>query len=294
MRHILLFESDLATNTDYLQSEWGRSALPWFVYRGPNGNQAFFARWILSPGATSKGGYLTGLRSGLLPASLAEWEAWSHQLLGEGCVVDTFLAHANRYGVETPSLWVMLPYPSEQLEKDRIQAVTDWADTVRSRWAKRFGRSGPRLEGLVWGREAIPDGDVSLVRAFNGWAGKRGLSTMWLANYGSAHVSEWKDLGFAESALFSNYTGKGPYPKQWLEATVSFACYYQNGLQCVYGSGLRFAENCYLEYLDAARAYVNSGGKGPIVHRFLFPPLHAGIKPSSPLYEAIYSIVGRG
>lgn len=295
MQHIRFIESDVGAREDVWQHAWMTKVLPWLIHQGPQGKTAFFTEWILSPGVTSAGYYLTGLRGGLRPAPYAEWKAWSHDLLGKGHAIDTLLALADHYGVKPLSLWVMLPYPYEQQEERRGKAVQKWAETVRYLWMKRFGLSGHRLEGFVWGREAIPDGDLQLVRSFNEWVRNYDLHTMWLANYGSTHVQDWRRLGFTQSALYSNYTGNGPYPKQWLDASMSFASIHHMGLQCIYGSSQRFAPNSQKHYLDAAVAYRNAGGKGPIVHRFASSVRHERDSASTPIYEDLYRIVtGKG
>ncbi len=294
MQHLLMMENALAASAHDMQHRWSSKAAPWLVHTGAQGKTVFFADWILSPGATGKGNFLNGLRGGIRPASPAEWMEWTQLLFNKGMALDTLLSLSNRYGIKPLSLWIMLPYCYEQQERVRLKALLEWAGTVRSLWVKRFGLSGHRLEGFVWGREAIPDGDIQLVQAFNEWVRNCGLNTMWLANYGSTHVQEWNRIGFTHVSIFSNYTGKGPYTKQWLDAAMSYAIIHHMGLQSVYGAGLRFEESSHGDYLNAVASYRLSGGEGPVVHRFI--PCSRGEVPgpSSPIYEAMYRTVHGG
>lgn len=271
MNHMLMLQLPLMQSLTEVSAYIDRHVSPWLTYASEEGELPLFRQLLLYPGPTPDRRFIDGLRCGLRPATLKEWTLWSDMLCGLGKA----LAHlnSNKRGMdgEVLTYWVMLPYPFSQQGQDRLNRLMAWTLEFLEQWVQYSSGSGAnqQLAGFVWGRECILGRDVELVQAYNRWLSSLAYPVLWLPNYGSYHVGEWAQLGFRFTALFSNYTGQGPYDQTWLDNSTIYAAANSLGWQSVYGYGPRFSAAHPHAYLQATENYMQLSGTGPIVHRLV-------------------------
>ncbi len=197
------------------------------------------------------------------PSDLHDWQLWIDSLFSP----DGNLHALNSVlGNEKRDVWISIPYPHPfqscfghaegrnldfNVEDDRFTAVKWWLDRFLHRWSMESKlHSKLDLRGFLWQREAIDELDEALVKRVNAEIHSRKLLSMWLPNYGSYGVLEWKKLGFHVVALNSNYYGNTNYDHNWIKNTTMFAKYYQTGMQIVWGKGLIYNNTHLLDYLN--------------------------------------------
>lgn len=194
-------------------------------------------------------------------ADQTDWLQWIDELFRP----DVNLPALNACARDAVDVWIGLPYPhlfqtrfgqvngrdlNFDETDDRVIAVSWWIDQFMLRWQQEKGAYGKlQLRGFLWCREAVlPHEDLHLVKAVNDCVHRHGLLSLWLPNYGSYLVDQWAELGFDISALSSNYRGNTHYQSDWLTNTSMAARVYNNGMQVVFGKGLIFSDNHYLDY----------------------------------------------
>lgn len=197
------------------------------------------------------------------PSRKRDWQLWIETLFAKNANLHALYDAAGDYKLD---VWVTIPYPhtsqrdfgevrDEDLdfrkEADRIRAIRWWLDRFLQRW-KSETKLHDKLtfRGFVWQREAIDEADAELVKKVNGMIHRRSCLSMWLPNYGSSGVINWRDFGFDMAILNSNYYGNTAYDHTWINNTCTFAKYYNNGIQINYGKGLIYNDTHLLDYLN--------------------------------------------
>lgn len=269
-----------------------------------------FGSLLAAPLQSSNGRYLTGLQAGFDPARKEDWREWADALFSRGRWLSTAQKIVTSHRLPTVEIWMTLPYPrrtdnyfgkvrGEKLtftnEADRISALQWWiqyaADGfkkyVHDKWGAGLTTPALRLRGMVWGREGISEHDKNVVIQTNRLLRSIGLESMWLPNFGTAYLSEWRELGFDRVSLFSNYTGRTEYGIDMLKNASHFALSQRTGLQVVCGKGVRFDDTHYANYVAQTKAYVSAGGSGPIVYRFPNHSLYSLYRDNIDLYRQV-------
>ncbi|MCI3926244.1 DUF4855 domain-containing protein [Paenibacillus sp. TRM 82003] len=257
---------------------------PIVTYVHPSGaRRPFFTELMLLPLQSGRGRFYCGLYAGYEHARKEDWLEWIDFLFAPGVGLDACARVAERHGMTELKIWLMLPYPppgdylyvsgdrnqSFDSRHHRLIALQSAVETIVERWERSFRDAPIRLMGFVWGREGIPESDAELAFICNERISTFGLERMWLPNYRSNRVIEWRELGFSQVAIFPNYTGNSEYGKEWLQNTSKFAALNRMGIQIVNGKGTRFDRRHPKEYFKMANTYRRQGGEGPFV--FTFP-----------------------
>lgn len=197
------------------------------------------------------------------PSRKKDWLLWIETLFAPDANLNALYEVAGNRKLD---VWVSIPYPhsfqkefgevrDEDLDfsdlGDRVRAVRWWLDRFISRWNSE-SKLHDRLtfRGFVWQREAIDANDEELVRRVTGLVQRRNYLSMWLPNYGSNGVINWKDYGFNLAILNSNYYGNTSYDYTWINNTCTFAKYYNTGIQINFGKGLIYNDTHLLDYLN--------------------------------------------
>lgn len=256
---------------------------PLTLYSHEDGRRCpFFTEFLLAPQQSSRGRFYCGLYAGYDHARKEDWSEWVDWLFMKEQGVHALATVADLNGIQEIGVWLMLPYPPpgdymyEQgkrprrfnIQLHRLLALHDAIETVIERWSRFYARTPVRLRGFVWGRQGIPEADVEVVEMCNEWIASLGLERLWMANYRSNRVIEWRELHFSAIALFANYTGRSEYGKDWLYNTGKFAALNGMGIQVVNGRGVIYDPNHADLYLEMVKKYFKQGGRGPLVYTF--------------------------
>lgn len=209
------------------------------------------------------------------PAEQSDWSHWLEELFRPGI----HLSALNTLAEREVDVWIGLPYPHRiqsqfglvgdhvldfEDENDRLAAVEWWIDHFLQRWqCTQDAHSNLHLCGFLWPRDTIlPCEDAALVCQINARIHARLMLTMWLPNYGSYLVDQWRDLGFDVAAISPNFYGHTECPREWISYASKFAQDYATGMQIVFGKGLIFDETHHIDYfnlgLDEYNGYMKS------------------------------------
>ncbi|WP_161524648.1 DUF4855 domain-containing protein [Alteribacter lacisalsi] len=199
-------------------------------------------------------------------AEKQDWDWVIDELFRSGRNIDA----AQQAARTKTDIWVCLPYPGPgqrsfgrvngkvldfTVEDDRYAAVIDWADRFLARWKEEEGKlTKLTFRGFVWQREAILLPDRPLVTRVNAALKNRKVKTIWLPNYGSAGVIDWKERGFDLVGVNPNYYGNTDHDLNWMRNTAVFTKHYGMGLQINYGKGYIFNDTHLLDYLNLGTA----------------------------------------
>lgn len=195
-------------------------------------------------------------------AEREDWELYAAMLFAKNRCLQA--AQATAHG--KLDIWITLPYPVQQQKKfgiiggkrisfenrpDRVTALKWWLKFFLERW-EREKSAYPKLtlRGFAWQREVILEEDIDLVKKVNQLVHRRRLQVLWLPNYGSNHVTGWKELGFDAVCINPNYYGNTHHDVNWINNAAAFARAYRTGLQINYGRGIIFNETHLLDYLN--------------------------------------------
>lgn len=197
------------------------------------------------------------------PADLTDWLQWLQALFAPEANLH---ALARLAGDRKPDVWITLPYPHPsqshfgviqgrmpnfQTDEDRVMAMLWWADQLLARWKTDVAlQKRLQLRGFVWPKEMLDEDDARIVPQVNTGIKARGLLSMWLPNYGAAHVIEWRELGFDVAVLYSNYTGHSSFERPWLTNAAMFAKTLHTGIQIVWGTGQMYNQTHPLDYFN--------------------------------------------
>lgn len=195
------------------------------------------------------------------PSDITDWLLWADALFLPNLNLN---ALADVAGNEKRDVWVSIPYPHPfqksfgtvggrvlnfLLEDDRLEAVKWWIDQFLVRWNKNAHlHQNLDFRGFLWQREAIDANDEPLAARVNEWIHKKGCLSMWLPNYGSFGVMNWKKMGFDVTAVNTNYTGNTSYDYKWIQYSSLFSATYHTGMQMIWGKGLIYSDNHHLDY----------------------------------------------
>lgn len=195
------------------------------------------------------------------PSDLTDWLMWADALFLQDLNLN---ALASAIGTSKRDFWVSLPYPHPfqrsfgfvgtrnldfQSEDDRVDAVWWWLDQFLDRWkAQTHLHDKLDFRGFVWQRGSVDAGDENLVIMTNVAIRRKGYLSMWLPNYGSAGVIDWKKWGFDVATVFPNYTGNTTYDVNWIKQASLFSAAFRTGLQLAWGKGLLFDDHHHLNY----------------------------------------------
>lgn len=217
------------------------------------------------------------------PADQTDWLDWIEHLFSANLNLEALQQAA---ALDEVDVWISLPYPhpmqtqfgtvAEQMltfdsEQDRIDAVLWWVEQFLQRWAQEKARYPKlRLRGFQWQRESIDSIDEPIVKAVNQAIAQTSYQTIWLANYGSYGVDNWKSLGFTNIAIHSNYTGNTTHDFNWIHHAANYAKYYHTGLQITYGKGMIYSDGHFIDYLNFGLPWVQ-GYMSEVLVVFQFP-----------------------
>jgi len=284
---------------------------PVLIYRGADGQiRPLFSEIVFAPGRTSRGRYLCDLYAAYDPAEAEDWQEWAHVLYQPAGMLQAAVEIARRYALPEIGIWIRLPYPliyerasdvgetvRSELAKERADRLVSWAREVQQLWEHtehELIRERLKLRGFVWGRESIPSHDVRVATAVNEQLSERGLETLWLANYRSLHILEWrKTLQFSQVALYPNYTGNTEYDRSWLHYTAQYAAIHHIGIQMIVGRGRLYGHQHVQDYMEFLEQYNGKGGSGPIVYRFPNQSIVDVYQQRRDLYDLIYRSCSR-
>lgn len=174
--------------------------------------------------------------------------------------------HAAALNNRQLDIWIVLPYPPSlqnnfgiinnislnfEQENDRFIALMWWITSFLERW-KKESHLHPTLtfRGFTWQRDVINHEDISLVKRVNDYIHSQNLLSMWLPNYGSHGVLDWKSLGFNTTCINPNYYGNTDPDYKWINYTAKFAKSYNAGIQIYFGKGFIFNDVHLLDYLN--------------------------------------------
>jgi hypothetical protein len=292
--------------------EWTYEEIkPLLVYRTKDGADVpFFTNLLVAP-LQHNDRFLCGLCTGYNPARKREWKEWANKLFTRGCFLSTVHKTSVKYNLPQIDVWITLPYPragqndfgfidnqplSFLKQEDRKKAIIWWIHYIIGGFEKyvigkwKVDTSAPRLRlrGFVWGRDSISDCDNELVSHCNDSIRRLQLESLWLTNYGTASLTEWKKLGFNHVSIFSNYTGKTVYGVSLLQNTIRFALINKTGVQMICGKGPRFDTKHFTEYLNQKIIYIKNSGPGPVIYRFPNHSLYQLYKKQSDLYHQVF------
>lgn len=195
------------------------------------------------------------------PSDLTDWLLWADVLFLKDLNLE---ALAKISGFRKRECWVSIPYPHPfqrsfghvgtrnldfQVEADRLEAVHWWLDQFLKRWrANRHLHQKLNFKGFLWQRSAIDESDENLVIQVNKRIHRLGFLSMWLPNFGSYGVLDWKKWGFDVTAIYPNYSGNSNYDASWIKNASLFAAAHHTGIQLAWGKGLTYNENHHLDY----------------------------------------------
>lgn|GEM_PF-1803986 len=279
---------------------------PLLTYKHLNGSQSpFFTELLLVPQRSSRGRFYCGLYSGYKHPQKADWLEWIEWLFNRINGPYLLADMANHHEIQELGIWLMLPYPpygdymyesgsgskSFNLRLLRLTALQNAIDMIVARWELEFSATPLKLRGFAWGREGMPQHDFEIVSLCNEWIESHGLERLWLPNYRAAHVIEWKELGFSQTAIFSNYTGNSNLGKDWINQTYQFAALNRMGIQLVNGKGFIYDRTHFIEYLARLDAYKLQGGTGPFVYSFPNGSPYELYRSNRMVYDKMYEAV---
>lgn len=299
---MIVLESMHGVKGDHSHDWYTNELAPVLIYWTRNGRAyPFFTELIFSPGRSSTGRFYCDLYAGYDPATREDWEEWTEQLYREDGMLHAAATVARQNLIPDVGIWIRLPYPlisdrpfdpmqgySLATDSHRFIALSEWIGQVMSRWEQQ--RISPRLSlrGFVWGREAIPLHDVALVQSCNEMLRELRLESIWLANYRSLHVADWKSLGFSSVAVYPNYTGATEYDVSWLQHTALYTALNHIGIQMICGQGRLYSAAHFYEYGKFLKQYIRNGGSGSVVYRFPNWSLAEIYEDNRRLYRSIY------
>lgn len=216
------------------------------------------------------------------PSEMIDWLQWIDALF----VPDANLHALHRLADEEKlDVWVSVPYPHPfqrnfgtvqgrnldfEVAIDRLTAVLWWLDQFVARW-EESSHLHDKLEfrGFLWQREVIDDDDEMIVKWVNASIHSKKLLCMWLPNYGSARVINWRELDFHVVALHSNFSGNPNYDSSWISNACLFSRYYQTGIQVTWGKGMMYNDTHQLDYFNLGlKEYSNYMTDSFIVYQF--------------------------
>lgn len=239
------------------------------------------------------------------PSDITDWIMWADGLFLPNLNLQALAAVA---GKSKRDVWVSIPYPHPmqnkfgvvgsrmldfQKEEDRLAAVVWWMDLFLQRWRNnRHLHSQLQLRGFLWQREAADANDIPLIGKVNQHIHQLGYRAMWLPNYGSYGVTEWRDLGFDVTAINTNYTGNTSYDYKWIQNAALFAATYHNGLQILWGKGLIYSNRHQLDYWNLGLPrYCDYMQKSFLVYSFPNQRLDQIYRTQSSDYIKLYTFV---
>lgn len=233
----------------------------------------FFTELLFTPGRSTKGRFYCDLYAGYQRADKQDWEEWAEFLFQKDKMLDAAAAVGTMYLQPQTGIWLRLPYPvidtgNMSINLTRKAALFDWIGYVLYLWELYRPSSQLALRGFAWGRESIPVHDVELVTQCNELIRDLGFETLWMANYRSLHVADWRKMHFSQIVLYPNYTGNTEYGVQWLSDTALFAALNHMGIQMVMGQGKLYHPDHFRHYCEFMKQYLQQGGSGPILYRF--------------------------
>lgn len=256
--------------------------IPYVSYRSKGKNRGkMFGGIIFNPVRVRENNFIYPLYSTF--TELADREDWelAIRVLFEKDINLHALASLN-IGLD---IWVSIPYPvtfqkkfttikgkkvNFKFEENRMMAVDWWVKAFVKAWndSKKLHKH-LKFRGFVWQREAILDDDVSMVKKVNQCIHKKNLLSMWLPNYGSQNVVNWKEIGFDVVCINPNFYGKTNHDVNWITNASAFAKFYNTGIQVYYGKGLIYNETHLLDYLNMGLPQFNDYmSKSLIVYQF--------------------------
>jgi hypothetical protein len=233
-----------------------------------------FSGLIFNPISTRENRYIYPLYASF--GELADKVDW--QLAIDNLFNKNVNFHAVAIAKRSIDIWVALPYPlpfqdnfgevegkilNFENEEDRLLALKWWINSFLMCWKKENQlHSSLTFRGFVWQREAIGEQDSSLVVKINQYIHLQHLLTMWLPNYGSNGVLNWKSFGFDVTCINSNYYGNTNHDYQWVKHAAAFAQFYHTGLQINYGKGIIYDDTHLIDYLNLGLPQYNKYMEG--------------------------------
>ncbi|WP_026478014.1 DUF4855 domain-containing protein [Alkaliphilus transvaalensis] len=205
-------------------------------------------------------------------------------------------------------IWVMLPYPltlqndfgvvdnvnlNFNNHNDRLVALKWWINNFLEGWQKATYLHGNlTFKGFVWQRDGIFDEDSQLVIDINNFIRQKNYLSMWLPNYGSNGITDWKKFGFDITCINSNYYGNTNNDYQWINYASAFGKFYHTGMQINYGKGLIYNQNHLTDYLNLGLPqYNNYMNDCVVVYKITDQTLNEVYKQKLVDYIRIYSFI---
>lgn len=266
-----------------LENDWTRNKLkPYFKYQSrKDKGMSMFNGAILNPIRVRNNRFIYPLYGTFGEfADKLDWKLFINYLFKPG----VNLSALSKLKLDL-DIWITIPYPLQYQEEfgtvsfkslnfkkdeDRFIAVQWWLTKFMKIWnLNKEKYNNLSIKGFVWQREAIMEQDYKLVQQVNQFIHNLGLLSMWLPNYGSYFVINWRDLGFDMACLNSNFYGNTSYDYKWILNASNFAKNYEMGFQLNYGKGLIFNQYHHIDYLNLGLPeYCNYMKDCFIVHRF--------------------------
>lgn len=233
----------------------------------------FFSELLFAPGCSSRGRYYCDLYAGYRRADKVDWDEWAEFLFQKDKMLDAAATVGSMYLQPETGIWIRLPYPlidpsNMSMNIQRKTALFDWISYVLYLWNLYRPSSQLALRGFAWGRESIPAHDVELATQCNELIQELGYETLWMANFRSLHLMEWRKMNFSKIVVFPNYTGNTEFGPEWLSNTALFAALNHMGIQMVMGQGELYHPDHFRHYCGFMKEYLHQGGWGPILYRF--------------------------
>jgi hypothetical protein len=223
-----------------------------------------FQSFIFSGIGTRDGRYIYPLYAGFgEPANINDWIQWIDLLFTPDHNLYALHRNADRNKFD---IWISIPYPSSlqtpfgnlngkalnfQYEDDRYIAIQWWITSFLTRWenAKEL-HAKLNLRGFLWQRETIDEYDDNLVKRVNQFIKTNQYMSIWLPNYGSNGVLNWRSFGFDVIAINPNYYGNTSFDYKWIDHASYFAKFFRTGLQITFGKGLIYNDTHLLDYMN--------------------------------------------
>ncbi|WP_128893641.1 DUF4855 domain-containing protein [Longirhabdus pacifica] len=291
------------TTNDHFQ-RWSQKELCYYTHYG---QQAFFNSFIFTPNRMANGVFLNAQYEGFSEhPTLNDWIAWSNELFLQNNNVHALEQLAsNENNIE---VWITLPYPSLYYKQTpnplqqtyihhphkRAPLLKQWIKEFTQRFYQQFGNKNTlKLKGFVWPKEKLmSEEDIVLVKEVSEYIHSFHLHHMWLTQYGSANVIDWREHGFDVVVLHPNYYGNTPFDIDWITNNTIFSKHYQCGIQIPYGKGLLYDDHHIYQYLNLGLPdkcnYMNNAF---IVFHFDGIHLHEVAKENPQLYTHMYTFV---
>lgn len=290
------------------QRLWSASDLDVYVSYISQGKKTdqLFGGFIFNGICTRDDYYIYPLYVGFgKPSTKKDWSIWIEQLFRKDTNLSALHETVRAHQRANVDVWVSIPYPHPfqtsfgkvrgrtlnfQTEADRFEAVRWWILQFLKRWDKEKKHLNKlNFKGFLWQREAIDPHDEPLVKETNRLLKTKQVLSMWLPNFGSYGVINWRKMGFDLAAVNANFYGNTSYDYQWVRHAATFAQTFHTGMQILYGKGLIYNETHLLDYLNLGLpSQLNYMHQSVLIYQFPNQTLNDIFKENVQYYKHLY------